>query len=157
MIRHTQVRLWHALLGSVIVVVILMLGARSTPEPDPGALIEMKDPHRTSGSQQSEVFDVCSSAIRVLYSERIEATTFRATLNGQDVTALFHPQRRSFERVELNEHLHIGMNELVFEAAQRLENGKAGRLRHYRMRVERKELPSPPVMGVINTSPPPLP
>lgn len=155
MIRRLQVRWLYALPVSIAVFVVLVLGIRSAPEPEPGALIEMWGPRHTLENQQGEVYDTWSSAIMILYSEKLDATTFRATLNGQDVTTQFHPQRSPFERVDLKEHLQIGMNELVFEAAQKLGEEKVGRLRQYNVRIERKALPSPPMIGVMPASPPP--
>lgn len=132
----------------------------SVDEPEVGRLIDIAEPHRKAGDGKGSVADVWSSKIQVIYGE-IEPGSLRARLNGKDVTAAFAPEPKRLRRVDLGDDLWLGMNELVFEVAPRFADGRVGRVREYRKRLNRGHSSDRPpertVGGSILSSPPSSP
>lgn len=140
----------RTLLFVALNVVLFFTAGCSGPEPpeaeqDLGRLVEVMEPQRMAQGPEDYIADISSSEFHVLYGETIEPRTFRARLNGKDVTAAFTPQPKRFERVDLRDDLRLGRNELVFEAAPRHLDGRGGHKREYRVALNREaKLPQPP-------------
>lgn len=129
-------------------------------EPEMGRLIDIVEPHRKAGDGEGSVADVWSSEIQIIYGD-IEPGSLRAWLNGKEVTTAFSPEPKRLRRVDLGDDLRLGMNELVVEVSPRLADGRVGRVREYRKKLNRGHASDRPpertVGGGIFVSPPSSP
>jgi len=132
----------------------------SVDEPEVGRLIDIVEPHRKADDGEGSVADVWTSQIQVMYGE-IEPGSLRAWLNGKEVTAAFAPEPKRLRRVDLGDDLRLGMNELVIAVAPRFADGRVGRVREYRKRLNRghssDRTPERTVGGSVLSSPPSSP
>lgn len=133
-----------ALAGAAIVGVLV----HSQPQPpvsdDPTAmapLVRVLELHRSEGARPGPTFVVYSNppAIKLIYGPDLDESSFRARLNGADITPLFKPVPGAFDRIVLGDKLPVGISELVFVLG-RVEDGETEpRVQQYRVTVERAQ------------------
>lgn len=141
----------------------LLLAACSEPADeaaqfDPAALVSLLGQHTREARREEFVFVTSDTILPTVYAPTLDPRSFRARLNGHDVSAAFHPRPQSVEPVDLAEHLRPGLNELEFTAAPQRPDGQVEAARAYTVKVRHTAGDRMPIILLgTDTSPPPPP